>query len=184
TSASTATTSAMSATTELPPPPIESLASIVGVGLSESAAPSQLTSARSEYVCCTANAYVPAFPGSPRNWNSESCPVGVRPPLQVSFWTTASSPEPCDLTARCQPGGGGATESMLKPSGGVRTIFIVVAFSFSVGTARLNSCRSPDSEIAGLTIACAEAPAANTRLVVAARAAGVHPPPPGTAPRE
>ena len=36
---------------------------------------------------------------------------------------------------------------------------LVVAFSFSVGTARLYSCNSPFTDTAGLTRACAEAAA-------------------------
>ena len=75
--------------------------------------------------------------GWARNWNSESSPVGVLPPVHVTCCTTASSPEPVDLTLWVQPVGGGTNESMPKPLGTVSTILVVVAFDFSVGTARL-----------------------------------------------
>jgi hypothetical protein len=49
---------------------------------------------------------------------------------------TALSPEPVDLSDRVQPGLG-TNESIENPDGRVSTIFVVVAFAFSVGTARL-----------------------------------------------
>ena len=81
--------------------------------------------------------YVPGFDGWARNWNIESWPVGVLPPVHVTCCTTALSPDPVDLTLCVQPAGGGTKESIPKPSGTVSTILSVVAFSFSVGTARL-----------------------------------------------
>jgi hypothetical protein len=50
--------------------------------------------------------------------------------------TTALSPEPEDCSTRFQPGLG-ANESIENPLGRVRTIFVVKAFAFSVGIARL-----------------------------------------------
>ncbi len=75
--------------------------------------------------------------GWARNWNSESSPVGVWPPVQVTLVTTALSPAPVCCTCCVQPGGGGAKESMPNPAGTVMTIFVVVTPLFSVGTARL-----------------------------------------------
>ena len=87
--------------------------------------------------------YVFADAGWARNWNSESSPVGVLPPVQVTFVTTALSPEPVCWTCWCQPAGGGTNESIPNPDGTVSTILVVVRFSFSVGTARLYSCSLP-----------------------------------------
>ena len=78
----------------------------------------------------------------PRNWKSESSPVGVWPPVQVTFWITASSPEPVCCTCRFQTGVG-TNESIENPLGRVSTTFVVVAPSFSVGTARLYSSELP-----------------------------------------
>ena len=96
--------------------------------------------------------YVPAFAGWARNWKSESSPVGTLPPVQVTFWTTALSPDPVCWSCCVQPGAG-TNESMPKPFGTVSTIFVVLRFSFSVGTARLYSCNSFASETGGLTLA-------------------------------
>ena len=81
--------------------------------------------------------YFPFLAGCPRNWKSESSPVGMLPPVQVTFWITALSPEPVCCRTRFQPGFG-TNESIEKPFGTVRTIFVVVSGRFfSVGTARL-----------------------------------------------
>ena len=79
---------------------------------------------------------VPGLVASPRNWNSESSSVGTWPPVQVTFCTTALSPEPCCTSTRCHPGSG-TNESIEKLLGTVSTILFVVTPSFSVGTARL-----------------------------------------------
>ena len=70
----------------------------------------------------------------PRNENAASSPVGTWPPVHVTLVMTASSPEPVCCTLRVQPGVG-TNESMLKPAGGENSISVVVALSFSVGTA-------------------------------------------------
>ena len=69
--------------------------------------------------------------------NSESSPVGVLPPVHVTCVTTALSPDPVWRTCCVPARGGGTNESIPNPSGTVMTIFDVVTFSFSVGTARL-----------------------------------------------
>ena len=60
------------------------------------------------------------------------------PPLQVTFVITASSPEPVCCTVAL-PARDGTNESMLKPDGGVSSICVVVASSFSVGTASVKT---------------------------------------------
>ena len=87
--------------------------------------------------------------------------MGTLPPVQVTFWITALSPEPVCCSTRFQPGLG-TNESIEKPDGTVRTIFVVTALSFSVGTARLYSWSSFESETGGLMRACASAAAAKT----------------------
>src|SRR5918912_27090 len=77
------------------------------------------------------------------------------------------SPEPVDLTSRVHPGDG-TNESIPKPPGGVNSIFVVVASSFSVGTASVNSCSCFDSATAGLTSACADADATTTSAAATA----------------
>ena len=76
---------------------------------------------------------------SARNENAASSSVGTAPPLQVTFVITADSPEPVFSTVRFQPGDG-TNESIAKPAGGVSSIVVVVAPSFSVGTASVNTC--------------------------------------------
>src|SRR5204863_661927 len=107
--------------------------------------------------------------GWARNWNSESSPVGTFPPVQVTFWITALSPEPVCCRTRCHPGLG-TNESIPKPCGTVSTIFVVVRLLFSVGTARLYNCSAFDSETAGLTRACADAAETNTSAASPANA--------------
>src|SRR4029077_769972 len=72
------------------------------------------------------------------------------------FWMTALSPEPVCLTTRFQPGEG-TNESIPKPLGGVSSISVVVRAAFSVGTARVKSCRAFDLVTGGLISACAQA---------------------------
>src|SRR2546428_10028577 len=71
---------------------------------------------------------------------------------------TALSPEPLSWTFRFQPGEG-ANESIEKPAGGVNSTVVVVAPSFSVGTASVKTWPSFASATGGLTRACADAPA-------------------------
>jgi hypothetical protein len=47
----------------------------------------------------------------------------------------------------------GANESIEKPLGGVNSIFVVVAFSFSVGTASVKNCAVVAATTGGLTSA-------------------------------
>ena len=79
----------------------------------------------------------------------------------MTFVITASSPEPVCWTSRFQPGDG-MNESIEKPSGGVSSTFVVVASSFSVGTASVNTWLSAAGTIGGLTCACADAAAVTT----------------------
>ncbi len=144
---------------DTPPPPSELFASIVGAGAAEDSGPAQSTIDPSEYVCSTWNVYVFADAGWARNWNSESSPVGVFPPVHVTFVITALSPEPVCCICCVQPVGGGTNESIPNPSGTVITILLVVRLLFSVGTARLYSCSFPATDTGGLTRACADAPA-------------------------
>src|SRR5581483_5112420 len=111
--------------------------------------------------------YVPVFAGCARNWNNESSPVGTCPPVHVTWVMTASSPEPVCCSMRFQPGLG-TKESIEKLFGNVRTTFVVYAFAFSVGTARLYSCSTFASETAGFMRACADAPSAATSAETAA----------------
>ncbi len=94
-------------------------------------------------------------------WKTESSPVGTLPPLQVTFWTTASSPEPVVCALRFQPGAG-SNESIAKPSGTVSSICVVVAPSSSVGTESVSCCNTFDLATGGLRIACANALCAST----------------------
>ena len=66
-----------------------------------------------------------------------SSPVGVLPPVSVTFVTTALSPEPVWASWTCHGSRGGTNESMPNPAGTVITRFVVVRPLFSVGTARL-----------------------------------------------
>src|SRR5215831_2644989 len=140
-------------------PPSESFASTVGAGVSEDSDPVQFTTLPSEYVWLTWKVNVFAEVGVARNWKTESSPVGTLPPLQVTFWITASSPDPVCCTCRAQPGAG-AKESIAKPEGGVNSIVVVFEFASSVGTASVKSWSSFASATGGLTSACAKAPAA------------------------
>src|SRR5438045_3250063 len=99
-----------------------------------------------------------------------SSPVGTLPPDQVTFWTIACSPEPFDCTCCFHGDGAGSNESIPKPEGTVSSIFVVVEPSFSVGTESVNCCSCFASAIGGLTIACADAPAANASAAAAASA--------------
>ena len=106
--------------------------------MSELSEPDQSTTVPSEYVCRTPNVYVLFESVCARNWKNASSPVGTEPPVQVTFVTTALSPDPVDSTSRCQPGDG-TNESIEKPLGGVNSIFVVAELASSVGTARLKS---------------------------------------------
>src|SRR5207253_7473369 len=90
--------------------------------------------------CRTLKVYVFEAAAEARNWKSASSSVGTLPPLQVTFSTVVLSPVPLVCVWRFQPGAG-TNESIEKPLGGVSSTIVVVALSFSVGTARLNSCR-------------------------------------------
>ena len=96
---------------------------------------------------------------APRNGNAGGLArSGCSPPVQVTFVITASSPSPVCCTSRFQPGDG-MNESIEKPSGGVSSTLVVVASSFSVGTASVNTWLSAGGTIGGLTCACADAAA-------------------------
>ena len=86
-------TSATIASNELLPPR-EPFASTVGAGVPEDSGPDQSTTLPFEYDWRTSNVYVFADVGVARNWKNASSPVGTLPPLQVTFWITASSPRP------------------------------------------------------------------------------------------
>ena len=154
----------MIASVELPPPPSEDFASMVGAGVSDDSGPDQSTTEPSEYVCRTVNVYVLFESALARNWKTASSSVGTRPPVQVTFWITAFSPEPVSWSCRFQPTAG-TNESMPKPLGGVSSTFVVVRPSFSVGTASVNSCAVFDFVTGGLISACARADEANASPV-------------------
>src|SRR5512140_2952846 len=78
------TTSAMIESVELPPPPSDEFASILGAGVSDDSGPLQSTTEPSEYVCRTENVYVLLESGLARNWKMESSPVGTLPPVQIT----------------------------------------------------------------------------------------------------
>src|SRR5436190_26840 len=101
------------------------------------------------------------------NWKNASSSDGTLPPDQVTCWICVSSPEPLDFSLRVHPGDG-ANESIAKPLGGVSSIFVVAAFSFSVGTASVNTWPALTSATAGLSSACAEADAATINAPPAA----------------
>jgi hypothetical protein len=103
------------------------------------------------------------------NENAASSSVGTLPPSQVTFVITASSPVPGFWTSRFQPGEG-TNESIEKPSGGVNSIFVVDASSFSVGTASVKTWLSFAGTTDGLTCACADAVAAAVSALRAASA--------------
>src|SRR6185312_3743275 len=107
--------------------------------------------------CLTPKLYVPEPLVLPRNENTESSPVGTEPPVHVTFVTTAFSPEPLCWTVRFQPPVSGKNESIEKPCGGVSSIEVVVAPSFSVGTASVNTWPSCARATGGLTCAWAHA---------------------------
>src|SRR5438034_1730234 len=93
------------------------------------------------------------------NWKSASSSEGTFPPDQVTCWICVSSPERVDFTLLVQPGDG-TNESIAKPLGGVSSIFVVAAFSFSVGTASVKTWPAFTRATAGLSSACADADAA------------------------
>src|SRR5262249_16034156 len=122
--ASTATIRPMIPSSELPPPPSEDFASMTGAGVSEDSSPDQSTTLPSEDVCRTENVKCLVEFGVGRNEKAASSPVGTWPPSQVTFVTTASSPEPCCCTVRFQPGEG-TNESIANPLGGVISTLVV-----------------------------------------------------------
>src|SRR5439155_6940930 len=141
TSATPPRTSATIASVEVPPPPSELLASIVGAGASELSGPVQSTTLPFVYVWRTSKVYVLLASVLARNEKVESSPVGTLPPSHVTLVISAFSPEPVCWTLRFQPGEG-TNESIPKPFGSVSSILVVDAFDSSVGTARVNSSRS------------------------------------------
>src|SRR5215467_14203530 len=105
----------------------------------------------------------PGFAMLALNRKTESSPVGVLPPVQVTCWTTALSPDPVDLVTIFHGAGGGSNESIANDDGTVSTILVVIAPDSSVGTESVNCCRVLSAfTTAGLMIACAEAVAART----------------------
>ena len=129
--------------------------------MSELSGPLQSTIFPFEYVCRTSKTYVLFESRLALKRKTESSPVGTFPPLQVTFWTTVSSPEPVDCSVRFQPGEG-SNESTAKPLGTVSSICVVVEFASSVGTESVNCCRTFDLATGGLRIACANAVCAST----------------------
>jgi hypothetical protein len=137
--------------------------------VSELSGPDQSTTSPVEYVWRTLKVYVFAPVVLALNPNTESSSVGTLPPDHVTFVTTASSPEPVDCTLRFQPGLGW-NESMLKPLGGVNSIDVVVASSFSVGTDSVKNSNVFAVTTVGLTTACADAAAGNASAATATAA--------------
>src|SRR5439155_6954429 len=170
TNASPATTIAtISSADEFPPPARESFASIRGDGVSDDSGPDQSTTSPLEYVCLRVKAYVFAPLALALKPKTESSSVGTLPPDQVTLVTVASSREPVDCTSRFQPGLGWK-ESMVKPLGGVSSIDVVVAPSFSVGTESVKNCSDFASTTLGLTTACADAAAGKASAATTAAA--------------
>src|SRR5690348_2862547 len=132
------------------PPPKDETATIEGAGASELSGPDHSTTEPSEYVCRTSKEYVFAPLVDALKRKTASSSVGTWPPVQEIV-------DPCAV--RLHPGEG-SNESMAKPAGTVSTTVLVVTFSFSVGTERVNCCSFLSSATAGLTIACADAAAA------------------------
>ena len=64
----------------------------------------------------------------------------------------------------------GSNESIANPAGTVSSIWVVFAFSFSVGTESVNCCNTFAFATGGLTIACADAPATRTSAAAAVSA--------------
>jgi hypothetical protein len=156
---------------DVPLPPIDETALIVGDGVSDESGPDQFTTLPSEYVCLTLKAYVPLFDGLARNENAASSPVATEPPVHVTRSTTAASPLPFVTAERFQPGLG-KNESIPKPLGGVNSTAVVAAPSFSVGTASVKTSESLAATTLGLTFACAEAAAVMVSAATTASAAG------------
>ena len=153
----------------VPPPPSEETESIRGAGVSELSGPLQSTILPFEYVCRTWKTYVLLESRLAFKRKTASSPVGTFPPLQVTFWTTFSSPEPVACSERFQPGSG-SNESIAKPFGTVSSTCVVVAFASSVGTASVNCWRTFALATGGLRIACADALPASTSETAAAMA--------------
>src|SRR4051794_19565743 len=78
------------------------------------------------------------------------------PPDHVTFWMTVSSPEPVDWTSSFHPGAS-MNESIENPAGGVSSTLVVLASSFSVGTASVKTSLCFAWTTEGLTWACAHA---------------------------
>src|SRR6185295_4039543 len=90
-------------------------------------------------------------------------------PVQVTFWTTASSPDPVCSRLTVQPGAGTAAPNE-KPSGTFRTTFVVLAVSLSVGTTRVNTWVAFASATGGLIRTWANAEPATTSATAATAA--------------
>src|SRR2546421_5180691 len=116
------------------------------------------------------NLYVFAESGLATKWKTESSSVGVCPPDHVTVWMTVESPEPVDCTSRFQPGAA-SKESIPKPAGGVSSTCVVVAPSFSVGTASVKYWSVFDLATDGLSDACPNAAGAAARAATVAAAA-------------
>ena len=127
-----------------PPPTSESSPRSSGAGVSEFSAPVQSTTEPSEYVCRTLNVYVLRRVGLGRG-------TGRRRPRSVG--TLAARPRDLRdhrvlagaglLRRRASSPARARTSRSRSRSGGVSSIFVVVAFSFSVGTASVNTWLSP-----------------------------------------
>ena len=153
-------TSATIASVELPPPPIELTLSIVGDGVSE----------LSEPVPVDDLAVRVRLPDAERVRLGR---VGLREELEEGVLAgrhRAAGPghlldhgvlaRAGRLRPRASSRATGTNESIEKPVGGVSSIFVVVEFSSSVGTARLKTWPVFASTTGGLTCAWADAAAA------------------------
>ena len=80
---------------------------------------------------------MPVEAGCARNWNSESWPVGVWPPVQVTRDDGAVTGARLLASFTCHGAAGATNESIPNPAGTVITSLLVVSPAFSVGTARL-----------------------------------------------
>ena len=105
--------------------------------MSEFSGPFQSTTEPSEYVCRTPNEYVWLESARPRNWTRGLARRPLRPvPGDLRDHGVLAL---AGLLNVARPTAVGMNESIEKPSGGVSSTFVVVASSFSVGTASVNT---------------------------------------------
>jgi hypothetical protein len=82
--------------------------STLGAGLSELSGPFQSTTEPSAYVWRTPNVYVFDASALALKRKTASWSVGTLPPVHVTLWTTASSPDPVERALCFHPAGGGS----------------------------------------------------------------------------